>query len=115
VAIKTPLRPVARRIAQAVRSFATSQGLVDGDYALAGSWDEKTGRISLVFGADRPIDEKLWYAGILESLRKTFADHPSVVMHIGLVVENVRSLDDVYLRFPSDEDEDDLTDLLERS
>lgn len=115
MAITTSLRPIARRIATAVRSYAASQGLADGDYALAGTWDERTGRIALVFGSDRAIDEKQWYAGILRSLRQAFADQPSVVMHIGLVVESVRSLDDVYLRFPPVGDEEDLTGLLERS
>ncbi len=115
MAITTSMRPVARRIAEAVGSYASSQGLVAGDYALAGTWDERTERISLVFGSDRPLDEKQWYAGILLSLRRVFADQPPIVRHIGLVVQNVRSLDDVYLHFPPGGDEEDLTNLLERS
>lgn len=114
MASTTSLRPVARRIAEAVEAYASSHGLPKGDYALAGTWDNKTGRISLVFGADRQIDERQWYAGILQTLRQAFLDQPWVVRNTGLVVENVRNLDDVYLQFPPSEDEEDLTGMLER-
>ncbi len=115
MAIKTSLRPVARKIAKAVEAYASSQGMARGDFALAGAWDERTGGIRLVFGTDRTINERQWYAGILQELRQSFADHPWITMNIGLVVENVQNLDDVYLHFPGGEDEVDLTELLERS
>jgi hypothetical protein len=41
--------------------------------------------------------------------------HPWIMRNIGLVVENVENLDDVYRHFPSDDDEFDLTDMLELS
>jgi hypothetical protein len=115
MAIETSLRPVARKIAEAVAAFTSSQGMTRGDYALAGAWDERTGGIRLVIGTDFKIDERQWYVGILRELSKTFADHPWITMNIGLVVENVRNLDDVYLHFPGGEDEVDLTEMLERS
>jgi hypothetical protein len=115
MAIKTSLRPIIRRIAEAIESYATAQGLARNDYALAGTWDQKTNRISLVFGTDRRIDERQWYAGILQSIRQSFSDQPWITRNIGLVVENVENLDEVYLHFSGSEDESDLTELLERT
>lgn len=114
MAIKTSLRPFAHRIARAVESYASSQGLAKSDYALAGTWNERTGRISLNFGTVCRIDERQWYAGILQSLRQAFSDQLWVVMYIGLVVEKVHSLDEVYLRLPLGDDEEDVSELLER-
>lgn len=115
MAIKTSLRPIARKIAEAVEAYASSQGMPRSDYALVGAWDEKTDGIRLVFGTDCKIDERQWYSGILQAIRQSFADHPWITRNIGLVVENVQNLDDVYLHFPGGEDEVDLTELLERS
>lgn len=115
MAIQTSLRPIARKIAEAVEAYASSRGMARDDYALVGAWDERTDGIRLVFGTDRKIDERQWYAGILQEIRRTFADHPWITMNISFVVENVQNLDDVYLHFPSGEDEVDLTELLERS
>jgi hypothetical protein len=114
MALKTALRPLVRKIAKAIEKYASDQGLARSDYALVGSWDEKTERISLVLGTDRRIDERRWYAGILQALRESFADNPWITMHIGLVVENVNNLDDVYIQLAGAEDEVDLTELLER-
>ena len=38
-----------------------------------------------------------------------------MIRNIGLVVENVENLDEVYLHFSGSEDETDLTELLERT
>ena len=113
MALKTSLRPIARKIAEAVDSYASSQGWAKDDYALVGTWDEKTDRIRLVVGTDRQIDERQWYSGIVQAIRRSFSDSPWVTRNIGLVVENVQNLDQVYLHFPSDDDEVDLTDMLE--
>ena len=94
-----------KRIAWAIETHAAAQGLAKSDYAVAGTWDEKTDRISLVFGTDRRIDERQWYAGILQSIRSAFSDHPGITRNIGLVVEHVANLDDVYLHFAGVEDE----------
>jgi hypothetical protein len=115
MASKTSLRLIAKKIAEAVQTYAMSQGMPRSEYALLGASDEKTDRIRLVFGSVRTIDERHWYAGILQELRKTFADYPWITMNIGLVVENVQNLDDVYRHFPGDDDEVDLTEMLERS
>jgi hypothetical protein len=115
MALKTSLRPIARKIAEAVEVYASSQGVPRSDYALIGTWDEKTDRIRLIFGTDRRIDERQWYSGILQAIRQSFLEHPWITRNIGLVVENVQNLDEVYLHFPSGEDETDLTELLERS
>ena len=56
MALKTSLRPIAKKIAEAVNSYASSQGWANVDYALVGTWDEKTDRIRLVFGTNRQID-----------------------------------------------------------
>lgn len=115
MALKTPLRPIVKKIAHAVEAFAVREGIPTDDYAIVGSWNEKTGRIRLILGTDRRIDDRRWYAGIVESIRQTFADEPWVTRNIGLVVQNVQNLDDVYAQFPTDDDEVDLTDMLERS
>jgi hypothetical protein len=115
MAIKTSLRPAIKRIAEAIEAYAVAKGLPKSDYALAGTWDEKTDRISLVFGTDRGIDEREWYAGILQSIRQSFSDHPWMTRNIGLIVENVENLDEVYLHFSGGENESDLTELLERT
>jgi hypothetical protein len=115
MAIGTSLRLVAKRISQSVKAYANSQGWAPGDYALAGTFDEKTERISLVFGTDREFDETQCYAGILRELRQAFSDSPSIIRQIGLVVLRVSSLDEVYLQSQIGQDERDLTDLLEHS
>jgi hypothetical protein len=115
MAIQTALRPIARKIAESVRTFASSQGLPREDFVLVGAWDERTDHIRLFLGTTRQIDGRQWHAGVHEALRQTFADHPWIPMNISLVVQNVRNLDDVYYNFPLAEDEEDLTDLLERS
>ena len=115
MALKTSLRLVARRIAEAVRRYAAAQGLPPGDYALTGTYDGEADRISLTLGADRPIDERRWYAGILQEIRKSFPEAPHLTMHIGLVVRTVQNLDDVYLESSPGADEIDLTELLQGS
>jgi len=109
------LRPIIKRIAEAIEAYAVAEGFSKSDYALAGTWDQKTNRISLVFGTDHRIDERQWYAGILQSIRQSFSDQPWITRNIGLVVENVENLDEVYLHFSGGEDESDLTELLERT
>jgi hypothetical protein len=115
MAIETSLRPVARRIAQAIEDYAAAQGWQRGDYALSGSWNERTGRISLILGTARRVDERKWYSGLIQAIRQAFADQPWLTRNIGLVVENVQNLDEVYLESPGDDHEIDLSELLERS
>jgi hypothetical protein len=114
VAIKAPLIPFIRTIAEAIDKYASEQGLAKSDYALVGTLDEKTDRISLIFGTDRQIDERQWYSGILRAIREALADYSWMTRNIGLVVENVRYLDEVYLESPGGDDEVELTELLER-
>jgi hypothetical protein len=115
MALKTSLRPVMRRIAEAIKAYASDQGVERSEYALVGTWNERTDRISLMFGTERGIDERQWYSGILQAIRQAFSDQPWITRNIGLVVENVQNLDEVYLHFMGGEDEIDLTELLERS
>jgi hypothetical protein len=114
MAIKTSLRPVIKKIAEAIESYALSQGVSRSEYAVVGTLDTKTDRISLVLGTDRRIDERQWYSGILLVIRRSLADYPWLTRNIGLVVENVSNLEEVYLEPIGGEDEVDLTELLER-
>ena len=41
MALKTSLRPIVRKIADAVAGFAVSQGWSKDDYALVGTWTRK--------------------------------------------------------------------------
>ena len=115
MALQTALRPIARKIAEAVRTFATSQGVAREDYVLVGAWDQRTEHIRLLLGINHEVDRFQWHAGIKQALREAFPDHAWILTTINLVVWPVRDLDDVYYNFPLAEDEDDLTDLLERS
>lgn len=114
MALKTSLRPLAKKIAEAVKKYAERQGFQTGDYALVGTWDERTDRISLVFGTNRQIDDRQWYSGIIQEIRKVFPRSPSITTNIGLVVEKVQSLDEVYYHFSGSEGETDLTEFLEQ-
>jgi hypothetical protein len=115
MALKPSLRFVAKRIAEAVERSAQGQGLAQGDYALAGTYDEKSDRISLTLGTDRKIDDRRWYADTLQEIRRAFPEAPQITMQIGIVVQKVTNLDEVYLNSMAAEDEFDLTLLLERS
>jgi hypothetical protein len=114
MAIKTSLRLMARTISTAVRNYSARQGLHPGDYALVGTFDERTDRIRLTFGTDRKIDEQEWYSGLLREIGQAFPEFPQITMFIGLVVETVGSLDEVYCNLIVGEDEIDLTELFER-
>jgi hypothetical protein len=114
MAIKTSLRLIAKRVSRAVQASSANQGLLPGDYALAGSYDENTDRISLTLGTDRTVDELRWYSDTIDEIRRAFPEFPQITMQIGLVIRKVRSLDDVYLDSVG-EDERDLTEMFERT
>jgi hypothetical protein len=114
MALKTSLRLIAKRIANAVKSYASNEGLPREGYALIGTFNEKTDQISLTFGTDRDIDERRWYAGILQEIRRSFPEYPQMTMFIGLVIRKVRNLDEIYMNTFAGEDEIDLTELFER-
>lgn len=117
MAVKAPLRPVLKRISRELVDYARAQGLNRSEFALVGSWNERTGRISLVVGTTQPIDGMRWYSEILAKLRESFgeAGQPWATWNIGLVIQWVRDLDQVYLDFKVGDDEDDVTGLLESS
>lgn len=115
MALKSSLRLVVQRISEAVKRYASAQGWRKDDYALVGTFAEKSDRISLTLGTARQVDERQWYAGILQEIRKSFPEYPQITMHIGLVVRNVANLDEVYLDALVGEDEIDITEQLDRS
>src|SRR4051794_10104331 len=96
MAIKTSLRPITKRIAQAVENAAANLGLRPEEYALAGSFDENTDRISLLLGTNRTLDELKLYTEILNEIRAAFPDDPYFTMHVGLVIRRVQNPDEVY-------------------
>ena len=114
MALKTSLNLIARRIAQAVLRFAAAEGWPREDFALAGTYDENTERISLTFGTDHHFEEKACYSGIFRELRREFNDHPELIMHIGLIVRQVTSIDEIIWDGDTGGDVVDLTDLLDR-
>jgi hypothetical protein len=115
MAIKSSLSLIARRISQAVRASTAAQGLAPGDFALVGSFDERTDRISLTLGTDRQVDERRLYSDTFLQIRRLFPEFPQITMHVGLVIRSVQNLDEVYLDFNGAEDELDLTEMLERA
>ena len=113
MAFKSSLRSVAQRISRAVRNSTSSQGLAPADYALAGSSDERTERISLTIGVDRQVDELRLYADTLREIRESFPESPQFTYHIGIVIRRVDDLDEIQFEPTAAEDEVDFTDLLE--
>lgn len=115
MAIKKSLRVIARRLSESVRKAALKQGIPRDQFALAGTYDEKTDRISLRLGTDHPVDERRWYADALQEIRRAFPEDPQITYHIGLVIRKVQSLEETYWDATDSEDEHDLTELLNRS
>ena len=115
MAIKTSLTIITSKISEAVRRASEKQGLTDHDYALAGTYDEVSDRIRLRLGTDHPVDERQWYADVLQEIRHAMPGAPYITMHISLVVRKVKSLEDIYWDLTDSEDERDLTDMLNRS
>jgi hypothetical protein len=115
MALKSALSFMTRKISKAVEEAAAKQSLARSDYALVGSLDERTDRISLTLGTDHPIDDRRLYADIFAGVRRMFPDQPHITMQIGLVIRKVRNLDEVYLDNVFADDELDLTELLERA
>ncbi|MBV8233774.1 MAG: hypothetical protein JO329_27665 [Planctomycetaceae bacterium] len=114
MALKTSLRLIAKRIANAVKAYASNEGLPRGEYDLIRTYDNKNDQISLTFGTVRDIDERRWYAGILQEIRRSFPEYPQMTMFIGLVIREVRNPDEIYTNALVGEDEIDLTELFDR-
>ena len=113
MALKGKLRLIARRISEAARRSSSLQGLLPGDYALAGTIDEATDQISLTLGTDRTIDGHRWYADTLQEIRRVFPEAPQITMQIGLVIRHVENLEEVYWEAAGSESERDFTEMLE--
>lgn len=115
MAVKAPMRPTLGRIARVIADYARVQGLDRSEFALVGSLNERTDRISLILGTTRSLDELRWYSGILENLRQDFGEigRPWVTWNIGLVFRRVDDLERLYLNFVIGDDEEDVTGLLE--
>ena len=113
MAVKTPLRPIARRISGVIRAFAAGRGWDQDELAIAGTFDELTERITLYVGSERLIDEKSWNIEIRGALRGEFEDFPGVVDRIGLIVRHVEHLGRIYRDLRLGDDEIDMTELLE--
>lgn len=115
MAVKTPMRPTLRRVSQVIADYARAQGLDRSEFALVGSWNERTDRISLTLGTTRPLDEPRWYSEILAGLRESFEeiDRLWVIWNLGLVFRRVDGLQRVYLDFLIGDDDEDVTGLLE--
>jgi hypothetical protein len=119
MAIKSSLRIIAKRIAQAVQLALSNHKLSTDHYLLLGTYDERSERISLTLGVDQLVDEGRVYAEILDELRQEFREWPNFTMHIGLVIRQVSKLDEVYyddsLGSLNGDEEFDLTDMLQRA
>jgi|GEM_PF-1464403 len=115
MAVKAPMRPTLRRVSRVIADYARAHGLDRSEFALVGSCNERTDRISLILGTTRSIDEPRWYSEILENLRKDFEEigRPWVTWNIGLVFRRVDDLERIYLNFLIGDDEEDVTGLLE--
>ena len=111
MAVKISMKLVARKIGEAVRAFGAGEGLNPDEFAIAGTFDERTERFYLVVGSSRPIDKYKWHPGILNAIRKEFAGDPTITSRIVLVIRNVSRIDQVYHEMIIGDDEVDVTDL----
>jgi hypothetical protein len=107
MAVKTPLRLVARKMGDLIRTFGATEGLAPDEFAIAGTFDEPTERFYLVVGSDRSLDQRRWHAGIINAIRKEFLDTSGVV----LVVRNVTRIDQVYQEMVIGDNEIDVTEM----
>src|SRR5438128_555586 len=115
MAVTTSLRLISKRISEAVRRSTAAHGILPGDYALVGTFNERTDRISLTLATDRSIDDSHLYADTIQEIRRSFPESPQLTMYIGLVIRKVQNLDEVYFNSGDAEDKVDLTGMLERS
>jgi hypothetical protein len=115
MAIKAYVRPKLKRIAREIAAFAASRGLKRSQFALVGAWRERTGRISLVLGTTAGVDHSDWYSEILARLRESFteAGDPYATWDVGLVIREIEDEDRLYSDFRVNDDEEDVTELLE--
>jgi len=111
MAVKTSIKFVAQKIGDAIRTFAIGEGWDQDDIGIAGTFDEHTERIYLVTGSVRQIDERRWHSGIMNAIRKEFADTPGITSRLVLVVRNVPGVDRIYHEMIVGEDEIDITEL----
>lgn len=115
MAVKGYLKPTLTRIARVIVAYAKEQGLERSDFALAGAWQESTGRISLVLTTTKNVEWFAWYKGILEKLQSSFEaiGVPDATWNVGLVILTGRNPDQLYSRFQLAGDEEGVTDDLE--
>ena len=112
MALRTSLTWIKRRFAKAIRQLAERELWSRNRYEFTGTFDENSGRFYLVFGTNYPTDEIDFYSKIKTALRAAFPDDPWVITNIGLVIEHVEDLEQVYRNLRVSEDDTDLGDLL---
>ena len=114
MALRTSLTWIKRRFARAIRQLADHEQWARNHYEFTGTYDESSGRFSLVFGTDYPTRGKELYRKIKDALRAEFPDHPSIISSIGLMIQEVGPgrLEEVYQQLMIAEDDVDLGDLL---
>ena len=109
MALKSSLSLITRRIGGAVKTAAARFSLLPDEYALAGTFDDHSDRISLTIGTDRSIDDRGLYSAVLDEIERSLPEIPHINDHIGIVIRNVRNLDDIYLEAIGEGDELDLS------
>ncbi len=102
---------MARKIGEAVRSFASDEGLDRADLAIAGIFDEETERIYLIVGSFRQIDERRWHLGIMNAIRNHSSDMPGMTSRLVLVVRNVSRIDEIYNEMVIGDNDIDITEM----
>lgn len=112
MAVRTSLKYLAKRLGDAIRTFAAGQGWDQDDIAIAGTFDEQAERFYLHVGSDRKIDERQWHSGIRRAIRGEFEDFPSITSKLVLVVRNVDKPERIYYEMIVGEGEIDITELL---
>ncbi|OJV88526.1 MAG: hypothetical protein BGO34_17995 [Bacteroidia bacterium 44-10] len=114
MAVKTYMKPTLAIVAREIAAFMNERGLEREEFSLVGSWQERTGRISLLLGTTRNVDWFDWYQNIIGRLRSSFAEvgTPEAAWNIGLVVLT-RTQDELYSSFRLTDGEEDVTDFLE--
>ena len=114
MALKTSLTFLSKKISEAVGMAARNQGLAPHTYSISGSYNKDADHISLMFNTTEPIDELQLYKEFFEEVRRLFPNDPFIAMHLGLVIRQVLSDDELDSYAYWSETQEDITYLLNR-
>lgn len=114
MAIRTNLRFLVKKIAQAMQSAVKMNGLDRARTRFFGTLEEESDHISLTLKTTEECNDFKLYSDFFEEVRRLIPDDTSITMYIGLVIRtNVNAGElESHAIWESDQD---LTDALQRT